>query len=187
MKKVEITCSICSRVFSRLKKQITHSISIGAKAFICSRECQRAYQLTGKWVSCIVCNKSVYKTRFELTKHKTGNYFCSKSCANGQHNTLRSGSNHPNYINGIGGYRELAFQTYGRVCTVFGCGYAIEQILEVHHRNKNRSDNSKENLDVLCPTHHSEFDWEIRHYTQFGSSVIDNTSGSEPEKSRFDS
>jgi hypothetical protein len=37
------------------------------------------------------------------------------------------------------------------------CGYnRCVGILEVHHKNRDRSDNRLENLEVLCPTCHYE-------------------------------
>jgi len=52
------------------------------------------------------------------------------------------------YKNGIGIYRELAFGIYGKKCSV--CGFSEEECLEVHHIDKNRYNNSIENLVILC-------------------------------------
>jgi hypothetical protein len=47
--------------------------------------------------------------------------------------------------------RRVAFEVYGlpRKCGVCG-GYPAQ----VHHRNRNREDNSRENIEILCPGHH---------------------------------
>ncbi len=59
------------------------------------------------------------------------------------------GPEHPSYVNGIGRYREQAFAIYGRACTV--CGKTGEgRQIDVHHRDEDRSNNSIDNLAVLC-------------------------------------
>lgn len=55
-------------------------------------------------------------------------------------------------------YRSIAFAAYPRCCSV--CGYdRVVGVLEVHHVDGNRHNNSIENLIPLCPTCHEE-----RHY-----------------------
>lgn len=36
------------------------------------------------------------------------------------------------------------------------CGFAIHEILEIHHKNRNRSDNRLENLELVCPNCHAK-------------------------------
>jgi len=36
------------------------------------------------------------------------------------------------------------------------CGYKKYEILHVHHKNRNRNDNSMENLEIICPNCHYE-------------------------------
>jgi hypothetical protein len=185
MKTVELVCTQCGKRFLRLKKQHDFAFKRGAQKVLCSRECFSLSQKNGIEMPCSVCGKIVYKKPSRTKKSISGLIFCSKSCANGSHNSLRSGENHPNWINGIGSYRERAFKQYGKKCTV--CGYDIEPVLEVHHRDGNREHNEIENLDVLCPTHHEEYQCGIRTYVLLPDSVIDNTFGSEPKDSRFES
>ena len=46
-------------------------------------------------------------------------------------------------------YRERALKAYGATCN--RCGYSdIEEMLDVHHRDKNRKNSKLENLEVLC-------------------------------------
>jgi hypothetical protein len=162
MKTVKVVCSQCGLSFNRLKKQHDFAIRKGTKKFLCSRKCQSILQKTGTETKCSACGRSVYKKLSRTRYSQSGLVFCSKSCANGSNNTLRSGERHPNWINGIGSYRDRALKHYGANCTV--CGYSIEAVLEVHHRDGNRGHNNIENLDVLCPTHHEEFEVGIRTY-----------------------
>lgn len=162
MKTVEVICSQCGNTFSRLKKQYDHSVRVGTRRFLCSRKCQSESQKVGSEIPCSACSKLVYKNPSKRLRSDSGLVFCSKSCSNGSNNSLRSGVNHPNWTNGIGSYRDRALKHYGVACTI--CGYSIELVLEVHHRDGDRDHNDIENLDVLCPTHHEEFECGIRSY-----------------------
>lgn len=47
-------------------------------------------------------------------------------------------------------YRTICFANHEKKCIV--CGET--KIVEVHHLNENRKDNSPDNLVPVCPTHH---------------------------------
>jgi len=79
---------------------------------------------------------------------------CSRACSN---TYFRSGPDHGNYIDGVSSYRKKALLHYGEVC--MKCGYSNARVLEVHHKNKNREDNSIDNLEVLCANCHT-----LEHY-----------------------
>lgn len=54
--------------------------------------------------------------------------------------------NNPAYKNGIGFYREFAFEEYPKQCST--CGG--ENDLIVHHKDANRNNNAIENLQIIC-------------------------------------
>jgi predicted restriction endonuclease len=56
------------------------------------------------------------------------------------------------------GARKKALDHYGHRCAV--CGYS--DVVEVHHRNGDRTNNDIRNLIVLCPNHHAIADRELR-------------------------
>jgi ribosomal protein S27AE len=91
-----------------------------------------------------------------ITYEKDNNTTCGYSCAN---TYFRSGTNNPNYTgsltNRISGrnYREVAYSTYGKVCN--RCSYSNILALEVHHKDRNRENNSLDNLEVLCSNCHA--------------------------------
>jgi len=72
---------------------------------------------------------------------------CSLSCSN---KYFRSGENHWMYKTGKSSYRNLGLNTYGHKCAV--CDESL--LVQVHHIDKDRDNNSIDNLIVLCPTHH---------------------------------
>lgn len=69
---------------------------------------------------------------------------CSYSCSNKHFANVR---NKPEkYKN----YRTICFANHEKKCIV--CGET--KIVDVHHLNENRKDNSPDNLVPVCPTHH---------------------------------
>jgi 5-methylcytosine-specific restriction endonuclease McrA len=59
------------------------------------------------------------------------------------------------YGDSTGNYRRLAFDKLPNKCAA--CDYdKIPWILEVHHKDRDRSNNDIENLEILCPNCHTE-------------------------------
>jgi hypothetical protein len=67
---------------------------------------------------------------------------CSRACSNTYFRTK----------DGASTYRERALRHYG--CTCNACGFTNLLALEVHHIDKNRENNSLDNLVVLCANCH---------------------------------
>ena len=107
---------------------------------------------------CAKCGAEVWKIPAELKKSKSGNVFCSKSCAcsyNNEH--LRRGDKNPNWKGGSYNnvaYLKLAYRTYAPKCAV--CGETDLDMLEVHHIDGNRKNNDIDNLIILCANHHAK-------------------------------
>ena len=52
-----------------------------------------------------------------------------------------------------GNYRRVAFNNYEHICAV--CKYDKDsRLLQVHHIDNDRNNNSLDNLIILCPTCH---------------------------------
>jgi len=150
---VRIRCARCKKWHKKFRHHVRTGEKIGSK-FYCSQKCRDLAQRTGTTFKCATCQKNVWKTP-AAQRSKSGNYFCSKHCATIYNNShVKIGKNHPNYTNGCASYRELALKTYGAKCAK--CSYNVRRILEVHHIDGNRDNNSMPNLIVLCPTHHRE-------------------------------
>jgi 5-methylcytosine-specific restriction endonuclease McrA len=66
----------------------------------------------------------------------------------------QKGENNNNWKSGIGAYTRLAFEEYGkdRICERCGSKHNIL----VHHRDRNRYNNKKGNLEVLCKSCHQK-------------------------------
>lgn len=88
---------------------------------------------------CLNCNNPI-----KDYKHSKGT--CSRSCAN-KH--FRTGEDNGNY-KGVG-YAIICYRHHEKKCIVCGESDAVD----VHHLDRNRENNSPENLIPLCPTHHA--------------------------------
>ena len=147
--KIFIQCHQCQKEILRERKNVNTNARRGHKNF-CSKLCAsdaRKVQLVK--INCAACGSEILR-KFRDIKDCEFSY-CNRSCAN----TVRCGVAHPNFKGGIATYRKRALEYYGAKCQV--CSYDILEVLEVHHRDKNRKNNAIENLVVLCPTHHVEF------------------------------
>jgi hypothetical protein len=131
----------------------------------CSKECRYDFQKKQVLIKCDVCKIEFHR---RLSKVKDFN-FCSRICKE-KAQSLNGGTefsemrplHYGKDESSVNTYRDDALEFYGEACTV--CKYSIVLCLEVHHRDGNRSHNSIENLDVLCATHHKEYQFGIRKY-----------------------
>jgi hypothetical protein len=102
---------------------------------------------------CVVCGKQLTQKQFWYK-----NTTCSCACSNKHFAYLR---NKPEkYKN----YRTIGFYHNGNKCE--NCGYNEHDILQIHHIDKNRKNNKKENLIVLCPNCHAGI--------TFGKAILEN-------------
>jgi len=96
-------------------------------------------------IECPVCGKLF---SFPAYEPKTT---CSHSCAN---TYFRSGKNHPNWKGEDSkSYRKKALDHYGTFCDE--CGITNTLVLDVHHKDKDKTNNSMDNLQVLCCNCHA--------------------------------
>jgi len=104
---------------------------------------QRKYEIITK--KCPVCEKE-FETQLGHTREKRT---CSHSCSN---TFFRSGKDNPNWKDEKSewGYRKICFSVWKGKCIL--CGF--DMVVDVHHLDKNHSNNSINNLVPLCPNHH---------------------------------
>ena len=139
-----VNCGICLKEF-----YIKPSHKIRGWGKFCSINCRSKAQLKGKVVKCSVCNKSIYRPPRAIAHSKSGKYFCSKSCQTLWRNSFYSGDKSIKWINGIHAYRNILARNGKKpICGL--CGNADNRLLNVHHRDHERTNNKIENLCWLC-------------------------------------
>ena len=150
-------CLICSQDF-----YIKPSRLLKGWGKYCSKQCNYRGQKTGKTAPCNTCGKDVYRNTAERSRSKSGKYFCGKSCQTIWRNSkLFTRENHANWKGGESSYRDFMRRTSrDKFCT--RCETSDTRILAVHHRDRNRQNNSPSNLIWLCHNCH----YLVHHYAQ---------------------
>lgn len=144
---MEVVCSCCGKVFNKKPSRV-------GTVNYCSMACVNASKFTGVNKPCDHCGKMMYVKNSSSSRSLSGNNFCSRSCATAANNTAyRSKEGHPLWAGGATKYRALAFSELPRKCA--RCDYAeVVDILQVHHKDRDRRNNAVDNLELLCPTCH---------------------------------
>ena len=137
----------------------------------CSLTCLNQSKVTSIEAVCATCKKVVLKKKSDIKRSKTGNVYCSRSCATITNNTLfKKWENHKNFKNGDRAYRRLAFEAFevkcnaGQQCPLYGMKLP-NFMLEVDHINGNHFDNQIENLQILCVWCHRLKTYNISGYS----------------------
>lgn len=153
MTKVKVICSKCNKEYDISLKRYNEKIKRNWN-FYCSDECYS--NKSSVTLPCSNCGKEVKRTKSQLARSKSGNVFCSRSCATSINNTVyKSDENHPSYINGSGSYRKRALREYDNQCSISLCGWNEDpRILEIHHIDNSHKNSSFDNLVILCPICH---------------------------------
>ena len=147
-------CKRCKEFF----KVKPHWLKVGYGKY-CSADCHHASMRTGKDVRCSTCSVLTYKTQKDLKGSKSGKYFCSKKCQTVWRNQLYIGTAHKNFKTGEFVYRATMERSkVPKLCQL--CKTTDYRVLAVHHIDKNRKNNTLNNLAWLCHNCH----FLVHHY-----------------------
>lgn len=150
---IPIACKQCGKTFHRSKNDIQKVLKKNANLTLefCSKLCANKNKKKTIHTICAQCGKSVITLPCRIKKTKNKLSFCDKTCAaiyNNQHRILEQPSETC--------YRNFALKNLPNQCAI--CGYnKYLSVLQVHHKDKNRKNNTLQNLEILCPTHHEEW------------------------------
>ena len=100
-----------------------------------------------KETPCIVCGKIILAGENKKT--------CSRSCSNRHRVGIRYKINSPrDKVKTYWILKSRLAESRGKKCE--RCGYSKYEILQVHHKDRNRQNNALTNLELICPNCHSE-------------------------------
>lgn len=135
-------CKICGKKF-------IHISSRANKAKYCSRTCYYKARVGSVKMKCAMCNNIVIRSPKHVLQVK--HPCCSIKCRG-----LLFRKTHPANATTARRFKKCR----GELKHCERCGYKkYPEILVVHHKDRNKKNNRKHNLEVLCPNCHA-----IEHY-----------------------
>ena len=132
-------CSICKKPIYRRPSEIARG------RVFCSQKC---YGVScRKEIPCVVCGTPILGSAHKKT--------CSRKCANVRCTGIKYHVGRPK--DNVKNQRSVKLRliaTRGTTCE--RCEYGKQEILHVHHKDRDRNHNDFENLELLCPNCHAE-------------------------------
>jgi hypothetical protein len=121
----------------------------------CSKSCKAKTMRTSLKVNCCFCGKEYLRKPSRLNNTKSKLHFCSRMCKDkGQRIENGLKAMWPTTY-GVGtyiDYSNIAFSHFKAECV--DCKIDTTFLLCVHHKDGNRENNNKENLEIVCANCH---------------------------------
>ena len=134
-------CIVCSKVIYRKPSQIKRNKG----QVFCSMVCYGLFQRREK--PCVVCGKMIMSKFNKKT--------CSRSCANIHRAGIVYKIGSPrSKVKSQQAIKIRLLEKRGRKCG--RCNYKKYEILQVHHKDRNKNNNELDNLELICPNCHYE-------------------------------
>lgn len=135
-------CIVCNKEIYRKPSQIKRNKS----GVFCSMDCYGVSQRKEK--PCVVCGKMIMSKFNKKT--------CSRSCANKYRTGIKYKLGRPSKdkVKSQQILKIRLLKERGKKCE--RCDYAKYEILQVHHKNRDRNNNELNNLELICPNCHYE-------------------------------
>ena len=141
LRKPNIHCVICKYPLYRRPSELEKS---EGRAF-CSMRCFGIF--CRKEIPCIVCGKLMLAGLNKKT--------CSRSCANKHREGIKYKIGRPrDKVYDIRSIKIRLFTERGKKCE--RCAYGKYEVLQVHHKDRNKKNNNFDNLELICPNCHYE-------------------------------
>ena len=132
-------CSVCGKEIYRRPFQIKSGqvfCSLVCRGISCRKE-----------IPCSVCGKLILSGLNKKT--------CSRACANIQRTGIKYHLGSPrSKVKSQQALKLRLLKERGKKCE--RCNYKKYEILQVHHKDKNRNHNELNNLELICPNCHYE-------------------------------
>ncbi len=134
------SCFVCAKLIYRRPGELEKSNNRSFCNSLCYGKASR------KEKPCIICGTPILAGANKKT--------CSRACANknraGIHYTGRAPKDKVKTQRIL---KARLFTIRGKQCE--RCDYSIYQVLQVHHKDRNRTNNTLINLEILCPNCHA--------------------------------
>ena len=140
-RKPNTNCVVCGKAIYKRPVQIQRNKG----QVFCGMDC---YGIScRKEVPCVVCGKLMLSGLHKKT--------CSRSCANIHRTGIGYKNGSPrDKVKSQRALKIRLLELRGKKCE--RCNYAKYEILQIHHKDKNRRNNSTDNLELICPNCHYE-------------------------------
>lgn len=134
-------CTICSKPIYKRPQQI----QLSSGRVFCGQSCFGVS--CRKETPCVVCGKLILSGLHKKT--------CSRSCANTHRAGIKyNGRSLQDKVKSQQALKTRLLAKKGASCE--RCGYSKLEILQVHHKDRNRNNNDLSNLELICPNCHYE-------------------------------
>ncbi len=160
--KIIYSCKQCQITFERRQQ------APNLKSTYCSQQCSNIGRTKAKTYncSCSMCEKSFYRQKRRIISNFV---FCSRSCQQQASQKIdglptyyahiHHANQHPSTNKHTSGPKRLTRTRRARVKekanhTCQQCSYNTFPICQIHHIDRNRDNNSDDNLILLCPNCH---------------------------------
>lgn len=140
-RKPNTICGVCNKPIYRKPSQIKRNKG----QVFCSMDCYGISQRKEK--PCLVCKKMIMSKFNKKT--------CSRSCSNIYRAGIKYKIGRPkDNAKTIRIIKSRLIKERGKKCEL--CGYNKQEILQIHHKDRNKNHNDLENLELICPNCHYE-------------------------------
>ena len=139
-RKPNTSCSVCGKLIYRRPVELEKSNGRAYCSIACyGKACRKEHP-------CIICGTLILASKNKKT--------CSRTCANKNRVGIKyTGARLKDNVVSQKRLKIRIIKLRGAVCE--RCGYDVYQILQVHHKNRNRNNNTLDNLELLCPNCHA--------------------------------
>lgn len=139
-RKPNTTCHTCSSPIYRRPGELEVSNNRSFCSSLCYGKSLR------KEKPCVVCGTLILASANKKT--------CSRACANTNRAGIQYTGRAPkDKVKTQRILKERLLSLRGSLCE--RCSFAIVQVLQVHHRDRDRNNNDLKNLEILCPNCHA--------------------------------
>jgi hypothetical protein len=140
-------CDSCGTEYKKQKRIATGSV----QEHYCSKTCYNKEKIRIK-VNCAHCGVEFTKAPSKIKISKSGLHFCCREHKDLAQSYMKE-IQPTHYGTSLTRYREKALNNLPNSCA--SCGYDNIHALEVHHIDRDRTNNDISNLQILCANCHT--------------------------------